>query len=241
MLTIKGGNSVKRDMPRPELIDVAAGALFLALLIAAAYAGIFGPEGPLPVHFDIHGRPDRWGSRTEAAVILVGLAGLMGAVHITLSAAWRRRDDLGMKRTFDIARVVSLVAFTGFGALMTALAMGRLYDPQNLHRGPAIVVGFLAIIFIAVGAFVGKAKPNPYLGVRIYWTFESRLAWDKANRLLGRIYFLGGLALLLLLPQLKTEASLALAVAIGVGGALASIFESWRVWRADPDRVTEGR
>ena len=51
-----------------------------------------------------------------------------------------------------------------------------------------------------MGALLGKAGPNPWVGLRVYWTRRSRLAWERANRMLGHIYFLGSLTGLALLP-----------------------------------------
>ena len=87
-----------------------------------------------------------------------------------------------------------------------------------------------------MGALLGKAGPNPWVGLRVYWTRRSRLAWERANRMLGHIYFLGSLTGLALLPIVDEAHGYALLLAVVLGGALVATIESWRVWRADPER-----
>jgi uncharacterized membrane protein len=86
------------------------------------------------------------------------------------------------------------------------------------------------------GAGVGKLKPGSAAGLRVPWTIQSRLAWDRAHRTLGRVLFWGGLVGLtasLVAPLFTSIAMLFATVACAVTAAL---FESWRAWRFDPDR-----
>jgi uncharacterized membrane protein len=87
------------------------------------------------------------------------------------------------------------------------------------------------------GAAAGKFKPGGYLGLRVYWTTHSRLAWERAHRVLGRVLFWGGLVGLAASFVMPWLASIALFVAnIALAVALALV-ESWRTWRNDPDRT----
>jgi uncharacterized membrane protein len=73
--------------------------------------------------------------------------------------------------------------------------------------------------------------------LRVYWTTHSRLAWERAHRVLGRVLFWGGLVGLAASFVMPWLASIALFVAnIALAVALALV-ESWRTWRNDPDRT----
>ena len=94
----------------------------------------------------------------------------------------------------------------------------------------------LSLIFLLTGAFLGRVGPNPVVGVRTPWSYKSRLAWDRSNRLAGRLFFLIGLAGLVTAPwAVQPFALIALIVAVTIA-AVWSAVESWRVWRSDPDR-----
>ena len=59
---------------------------------------------------------------------------------------------------------------------------------------------------------------------------------DRSNRLAGRLFFWIGLGLILAAPIApQPAASIAMPVVILVA-AIWPVFESWRVWRSDPDR-----
>jgi uncharacterized membrane protein len=70
----------------------------------------------------------------------------------------------------------------------------------------------------------------------VSWTKQSRLAWDRAHRALGRILFWGGLIGLATSLVLAPFTSLALWPGTVAVAVTAALIESWRAWRLDPDR-----
>jgi len=134
-------------------------------------------------------------------------------------------------------------------AVLTLLALGTL--AVGFHRivpdtapapdaTPALVLrGLFALLWVIIalkGAGIGKLKPGSAMGLCVPWTRQSRLAWDRAHRALGRILFWGGLiglATSLILAPLVSFAMWATTVAVAVTAAL---IESWRAWRLDPGR-----
>lgn len=106
--------------------------------------------------------------------------------------------------------------------------------PEFIPRG---LFALMWVVIALKGAAVGKLKPNRFVGLRVSWTRQSRLAWDKGHRALGRILFWGGvigLATSLVVAPLATLAMWFATVAVAVAVAL---LESWRTWRLDPERT----
>ncbi|MGH1560523.1 SdpI family protein [Caulobacter segnis] len=117
-------------------------------------------------------------------------------------------------------------------ALLNASLTWSLFDQPGPRFGMALVSAVVGV----VGAVLGKTSPNGLIGVRTPWTSGSRLAWDKANRLAGRLFFWGGLAGMLAAPFAPQPIGFQ-AVYFGVLAIAAiAVFESWRVWLIDPDR-----
>jgi uncharacterized membrane protein len=207
-----------------------------AVAAQAALAGLIwrlGRAGPLPMHYDIHGQVNRWGDRSEVAwVVLLTALGTV-ALYVLLPVLARPRtsgDAPG--RSLPIARALLLVVALLISLMMTATGFGLL----GAGRSPLpLVAGFVSLIMLAMGFLLGKVEPNPFVGVRTYWSLRSRLAWDKSNRLFGRIAFWAGLAGLVSFPLTPQPLGLMLVTAALGVGALAAVFESWRVWRNDPD------
>jgi uncharacterized membrane protein len=216
-----------------NLLAAAEGAAGLGL---AAWIWRFGPTGPIPMHFDLYGRVDRWGGRTEAALMLGGLTVVMAVCYLMITAmASRLPPDAGSGRGLRTGRVIILAVGALIGLLMTYTTLGLGQSPGHAMPARALPL-ILSLIFLVVGAPLGKTSPNPFVGVRTYWSMKSRLAWDKSNRLAGRLFFwigLAGLGGAVIAPPAEVSVALILAL---IAAAALSIFESWRVWRADPDR-----
>lgn len=212
-------------------MDALTLAVSVALIGGAAWIALFGPTSALPVHFGIDGRPDRWGDRYEVAALIGGL-GLLNAIVGTLTSLARRRSpDPARRRQLGVNQLVTAVAMGGtgvFGATMSLGAAGEI-------AAPAPMAG-LALLFLAIGAFMGRVGANPAVGVRTPWSYKSRLAWERSNRLAGRCFFWLGLVGLIASPFAPQPLGLQILMGGVLLSALAAVVESWRVWRTDPER-----
>ena len=153
-----------------------------------------------------------------------------------LAAAKPRRPEAvgSRRRGLAAAKRLILCVEMMIAALVTAMAYADFSSPE--HWGRRLTTGLLALTFLAVGGLLGKAAPNPFVGIRTYWTMKSRLAWDKSNRLAGRLFFwIGAAGLLTALFVDSAVVTAALIIAI-LFAAAVSVIEGWRVWRTDPER-----
>jgi uncharacterized membrane protein len=134
-----------------------------------------------------------------------------------------------------------LVALRGVVALVLVAATGALiFDryasataPDEFARG---VCALLWLVLTIKGALVGKLKPNGVIGLRVPWTLESRLAWDKAHRTLGRALFWVGLAGLASSLSIPPTISMPLIIAAVVSALALALIEARFAWRSDPER-----
>ena len=134
-----------------------------------------------------------------------------------------------------------LVALRGVVALVLVAATGALiFDrylsamaPEEFARG---VCALLWLVPTIKGALVGKLKPNSVIGLRVPWTLESRLAWEKAHRTLGRALFWIGLAGLASSLSIPPTISMPLIVAAIVSAVTLALIEARSAWRSDPER-----
>ncbi|MCS6622606.1 SdpI family protein [Roseibacterium beibuensis] len=219
--------------PRKSAPALDAATLGLGLIVGAVgvWTVFAGPTELLPVHYDISGQADRWGTRVEVGGLLIGLALLTLLLGGGMAVAARRADDPARARALRYAQLVVVLSIPLVGLLA---ASASLSGTTNI--GGAVPVALISLVLLLVGAFLGRVGPNPFVGVRTPWAFKSRLAWDRSNRLAGRLFFVIGLAGLLTAPFAPRPLNLyALLVAIGIA-AVWSVVESWRVWRTDPDR-----
>lgn len=218
-------------MTRPSAADVATVAVGLIVIAAGVGVVLAGPLELMPVHYGLDGEVDRWGGRGEVG----GLIALMGALIVLIAGgaglAAGRADDPARRRALRMTQLVSLSTLFGVALFAGGASLGGVAS----IAGGLPMAGF-SLVLLAAGAFLGRVGPNPFVGVRTPWTYKSRLAWDRSNRLAGRLLFvlgLFGLAASAVAPQ---PAGLTALGAGLVAALLWSVVESWRVWRADPDR-----
>ncbi|MDQ1152846.1 SdpI family protein [Brevundimonas sp. SORGH_AS_0993] len=135
-------------------------------------------------------------------------------------------------RTLRIGQGVIAFTVAILGLTLSAQTFG---DPPPEGTARLSMAG-LSLILLGTGAVLGRVAPNRLVGVRTPWSHKSRLAWDRSNRLAGRLLFLLGLIGLFTAPWAPQPAATLSLIAAALIAAALSTFESWRVWRADPDR-----
>lgn len=210
-------------------------AVIVSVAIAglAAWVAIQGPSSPIPVHFDIHGQADRYASRYELAAILAGLGVLNLVVAFLMGRQVQMATDPIRRKGLERGLMMTVLVMGGTSAFMTYSSLG----PSAFNGASPMKLGtaFVCLVLIVVGAVVGRVGPNPFIGVRTPWAYKSRLAWDKSNRLVGRLFFYSGLLGLAGLMVLKPSALIPVLVIATVGSAAWAAYESWRVWRTAPE------
>jgi len=218
---------------RASIANAAAAVVFGANAALAGAIWRFGPAGPLPMHFNINGVADGFGDRNELALLALGVTGVMALAWLALEAMRQRAErPAGLMW----AQIVVLIVSGLIGALHAGLAFGAGAN-IGVADAPAAKLAGLSLLMLGAGALLGKVAPNPFVGVRTFWSLQSRLAWEKSNRLGGRLMFWIGLVGLCAAPVAPEPLGMQSLVAAVLLAAAASIFESWRVWRTDPDRA----
>lgn len=219
---------------RFTLLDAATAAVTVAIAALATWVWLRAPDVPYPMQFGFDGRVNRWGDKSELVIVFVFMAVILAITGGMMGWYAAATDDAARRRGLRAGQVVSLLAISGVTAIMGWSLLGSTAGAAPLSIGWTMAL--TGLILVMVGAGLGRVAPNPLIGVRTPWSYKSRLAWDRSNRLAGRLFFWIGLGLILSAPIAPQPAgAIAMAVLIGVA-ALWSVFESWRVWRADPDR-----
>lgn len=215
---------------RLSLIDLATAGVSLAILAFAAWMLLMGPQEAIPMHYGVDGTPDRWGDRMEAGLVIGAMGLLLAAIGWSFSHHARKAQDAARRRGLlagQFVTVLTIAATTVFMAMM--MTGGDL-------PSPALQMVGMGVLFLAIGAFLGRVGPNVAVGVRTPWSYKSKLAWEKSNRLAGRLFSLLGVIGIVAAPFAPQPLGMHVLFAGLMIAAVWSVFESWRVWRADPDR-----
>ncbi|WP_206458386.1 SdpI family protein [Anaerovorax sp. IOR16] len=142
------------------------------------------------IHFDSSGNPNGYAPRFVAAF---GIPFLMAAInlftHFSLNQDPKKENaSVTMQRiTKWIIPILSviLVPVTLF------MAMGMEIPIQMIV--PCIV----GVVIIACGNYFPKSKQNYTIGIKLPWTLNSEVNWNKTHRFAGYVWIVGGVLLVL--------------------------------------------
>lgn len=214
-------------------IALASALTVAAMLVLSALAWSGIPDGePIPVHWGIDGKPDRYSSKFEGLLTAPVITAIAGALLSLLPLFEKRKENLEKS-----AEPFSLVVFGILGFLLTvhALLIGTYL---GFETAISITVPLMAgLLFIVLGLFMPRIRSNHFVGVRTPWTLKSEKSWEKTNRIAGVIMVAMGAGMVF--SALFSSGVLLLATVFGgaVVLILFSLFYSYAVWKNDPDRL----
>jgi uncharacterized membrane protein len=150
------------------------------VLIAVAFAATIGfyPSLPdrVPMHWNIRGEVDGWGSRASTWITPCVMVGLLGLFAI-LPALSPKPFDLGRSRSVYLFCMVLVIGLMGY---IHALVLWAALRPRlDISRA---LVGGIMLMFALMGNVMGKIKRNLYMGVRTPWTLASERVWSDTHR-----------------------------------------------------------
>ncbi len=85
-----------------------------------------------------------------------------------------------------VAFTVAIYFITGFSGMGYNVPVG------------VWVPGLVGIMFIVLGNYMSKIKPNWFMGIRTPWTLSSEEVWNKTHRLGGKLFILTGVVMILM-------------------------------------------
>ena len=220
------------DVRKPaSALDVATLGISAVVLGIGLWIFLAGPTGLMPVHFNIQGDADDWAGRETVGGLVIALGFLTLILSGGMGHFARKAADPARSRSLRFGQLVILLTLTA-----TTLFVASLSLSGAITMGTVLPMAGLSTILMATGAFLGRVGPNPFVGVRTPWAFKSKLAWERSNRLAGRLMFLIGLFGLVSAPFVPQPFGMIAVVVAVIAAAILSVVESWRVWRSDPDR-----
>lgn len=170
--------------------------LIIASVILGFYFYSVFPE-QVPIHWNFKGEVDNYGSRFVGAFIgpLV-LAGLYLLFILIPLVDPRKEKYEQFAKIYKIIRLLIMLAMFSVFLIASLSALG------NNIRVEVWVPAIIGFLFLVMGNYFGKIKPNWFMGIRTPWTLSNDEVWNKTHRLGGKLFMLFGIAMMLtpLLP-----------------------------------------
>jgi len=147
----------------------------------------------IPMHWNLAGEVDRYGSRLEGAFTMPVLSAVILLMLIWLPAIDPRKKSYEKFADFyKLFQWVMVLFLIGMQSLTLSWALGYQFS-ISLY----VKLG-IGILFMFLGNYLGKTRSNWFVGIRTPWTLENDEVWNKTHRLAGRLMFAAGILTLIL-------------------------------------------
>ena len=181
----------------------------------------------MPVHWDLHGEVNGYGSRAQGAVFFPGLMLLIWVLMLALPRIDPRRANYAkFADTYDLL-VNSFVAL--FAVMHVALLGAAIGWPISMER---VVPALVGLQFIILGNALPRARSNWWFGIRTPWTLSNERVWARTHRVGG--YLLASAGVVLLAGAARPGAwTFALGITAVIAAGFGSLVYSYFAWKQE--------
>lgn len=175
-------------------------AIVLLPFIYLAYIWNQLPE-KVPMHWDINGDIDRYGDKIELLLIPFLLPFLVYVIFLVVPKIDPKKKLHKMGNKLQNLKIL----MTTF---MSVLALFIIYSSKNqTFTNPNYIILFIGVLYIILGNYFKTIKANYFIGIRTPWTLESETVWKETHNLGGKMWFVGGILVVLSSMVLDKQAN----------------------------------
>ena len=165
-------------------------AIVLLPFIYLAYIWNQLPE-KVPMHWNIKGEVDRYGEKIELIIIPFLLPLLVYIIFLVVPKIDPKNKLNKMGNKLQTMKFL-------LTTLMSILALFIIYTAKNeSFANPNYIVLGIGVLYLVFGNYFKTLKANYFIGIRTPWTLENETVWKETHKLGGKMWFIGGFAVIL--------------------------------------------
>ncbi len=167
------------------MLRITAFALMLLSFGLSVWAVAVLPP-VVPVHFNLKGEPDAYGSKFLLLifpVITVGIYALMSYLPRFDPYSEKVKERI---KTVRVVRDITVIFFSFLNSFAVLAAFRGKVEMWYIGI-------FLGLLMVLLGNYLPKLPHNWFVGVRTPWTLASERVWRKTHRLFGVLFVVYGL------------------------------------------------
>lgn len=146
----------------------------------------------VPIHWNSEGQINGWGSKSGLIIIPLLLPLLTYIIFYVTPLIDPKKKLANMGSKFYQLKFAMVL-------LMSVLALFILYSMKNQSFfSPNSMLMLIGLLFAIIGNYLPSVKPNYFIGIKTPWTLENEVVWKKTHQLAGRLWFPGGLIIVML-------------------------------------------
>ena len=182
-------------------------ALIPAVFTAALYRSL--PD-TMPMHYDVHGTVDRWGSKNELIIIVAIFLAVTAFIAFQVRSFEKKAentDDEKAKTGFinnaKVTAITGLICSVFMAVVFVFINLAGVKmvseggDILSMDATRMICIG-MGIMFIVMGNYIPKTRRNSIIGVRCSWTMYNDTTWSKSNRFASYLVVAAGVITVIL-------------------------------------------
>lgn len=140
---------------------------------------------PMPMHWNINGEVDNWGSKSTVVIMLPLFLLAIHWFGVLVTGADPKNKNIHgkpLQLMFWICPFISVLVCT----LVYAFSLGHSLSVEILM--PLLLGG----MFLVIGNYLPKCKRNYSMGIKVPWALESDENWNATHRFGGKVWVIGG-------------------------------------------------
>lgn len=180
-------NPIKTTI-RSEVVSLL---LLTASWVASLYFYAHFPDRVV-THWNIEGQADGWSGKGFAAFFFPGLLSGIYLLFLVLPMFDPKKD-----RYAEFTRVYNVFRNLILGIMVLIYFVASISNLGFYLNVGAWVPSLIGLLFIVLGNYMGKIKPNWFIGIRTPWTMSSESVWSKTHRFGGKTFMISGVLIAL--------------------------------------------
>ncbi len=166
--------------------------LFVVIAVAALASALAWNRLPaeVPTHWNVRGEPDGWSPRIMAALMLPLLVTGIAVGLRVLPRIDPRRENY--EKFVDAYWIMGNCLGLFFGLLHVAVMASSVGYPIDISR---VAAGGIGVLMAVSGNYIGRVRPNWFLGIRTPWTLENPEIWRRTHRMTGWLFVAAGVVI----------------------------------------------
>jgi uncharacterized membrane protein len=167
--------------------------LIIIVLIPFLYLAYVWNSLPekVPLHWNIEGEIDRYGEKSDLILIPVLLPLLIYVLFTIIPKIDPKGKIKNMGNKYTILKTIMTL-------FMYVLSMIIIYIALNeTFYNPNYIVLLIGILFAILGNYFKTLRANYFIGIKTPWTLENETVWKETHKLAGKLWFAGGLIIVL--------------------------------------------
>ena len=228
-------------------ITLALTAIFTAVMMF-----VLPNDATVPVHFDINGNPDRFGSKYEMLIMPIIIIATVVFLELFIKKYKKQAENetdekkkaefLSNAKVMNITSVITSVFFFAITTMTYYIVYSTTFSKLGL---PEVSVNnvlgiLLGAMFIALANYMPKTRKNRNIGLRLSWSWYNDTTWRKSNKFASYLMIIVGVICIIGSLFLKqTMAGIIMMISVIIAIALMTIY-AYIVYREERKKNDEG-